>query len=59
MQTDEVKIGHWYIDGFHTSNIITPVRDENYQRGIRWVTVRRCVSREIAEIRCKQHNKSL
>lgn len=33
--------------------------DEKYQRGIRWDVVKRCVSREIAEIRIKHHNKHL
>jgi len=55
----EVKIGHWYIDGFCTDQIITPIKDDKYQRGIRWQVVKRCVSREVAEIRCKHHNKNV
>lgn len=47
----DVEIGKRYIDGFCTSQIITPVKDEKYQRGIRWEVVKCCVSREIAEIR--------
>lgn len=52
------EIGKWYIDGFCNTNIITPVKDEKYQLGIRWVTVKKCVSKEIAEIRVRHYNKN-
>lgn len=51
------EIGKWYIDGFCTSQIITPVKDANYLNGIRWQVVKRCISRDIADIRVNHHNK--
>lgn len=56
-QYSSVEVGKWYLDGFCTDQIITPVPDEKYQNGFRWQVVKRCVSREIAEIRIKHHNK--
>lgn len=56
---NEPKIGHWYIDGFCTSQIITPIKDEKYQRGIRWDVVKKCISRDIAQIRVDHHNRNL
>jgi len=53
----KIEVGKWYLDGFCTNHIITPVEDNKYIGGIRWVTVKKCVSREIAEIRIKHHNK--
>jgi len=54
---ENIEIGKWYIDGFCNSQIITPIKDDNYQRGIRWIVVKKCISKEIAEIRIKHHNK--
>lgn len=54
---NSVEIGKWYIDGFCTNQIIAPIKDERYQNGIRWVVVKKCVSRDIAEIRIKHYNK--
>jgi len=53
---ETIKIGHWYVDGFCNTNIITPIKDSAYQKGYRWQTVKSCINTEVAKIRCKHYN---